>query len=254
MDGVKTAPFSLKPPQPTAVGSVLLLHGFTGSPWEVRPLGEALAARGYHVEAPLLPGHGSDGEAMAFVTWRDWELHSLAALEKLPPHPRTFIAGLSMGALLAVLLASRRPKTVSRLALLAPAYRLKPWSGKLLRQLRFAKDSWAFNRWLSKDASDIEDPVARADNPVMPKYPLARLLDLFMLQDLVRMAVTQVRAKALLMVSEHDHVIDPAGVVELHRALKDSQLVRLQRGYHIVTRDTERARVAADVGSFFDAP
>jgi carboxylesterase len=50
--------------------AVLVLHGLTGSPWEVRPLGEALAARGFHVEAPLLPGHAGAPEALGFVTWR----------------------------------------------------------------------------------------------------------------------------------------------------------------------------------------
>ena len=74
-----------------------------------------------------------------------------------------------------------------------------------------------------------------------------------MLQDLVRMSLSLVKAPALLVASTHDHVVDPRGVDALHRQLKGSRLVTLQRGFHIVTRDTERARVAAEVGAFFDS-
>jgi carboxylesterase len=37
----------------------LLLHGYTGTPYEVRIVGEALAERGVGCRAPLLPGHGT---------------------------------------------------------------------------------------------------------------------------------------------------------------------------------------------------
>ena len=47
------------PPFPDGDIGILLIHGFTGSPWDLRPLGEALLARGFHVKAPLLPGHGT---------------------------------------------------------------------------------------------------------------------------------------------------------------------------------------------------
>jgi carboxylesterase len=82
---------------------VLLLHGFSGSPWEVRPLGDALSARGFHVHAPLLPGHGSTPEALRFVTWRDWLSAADDALEKLfARFEEVSLAGLSMGALLGI--------------------------------------------------------------------------------------------------------------------------------------------------------
>src|SRR5438045_2046546 len=38
---------------------VLLLHGFGGSPVEVQPLALSLADKGYTVDVPLLPGHGT---------------------------------------------------------------------------------------------------------------------------------------------------------------------------------------------------
>src|SRR2546427_383316 len=101
MDGAATAPFRLEPAG--ARSAVLLLHGFTGSPWEVRPLGESLAARGYCVLGPRLPGHGTDPEAMLYVTHLDWEREAESALASLKNFDRVFVAGLSMGALLRLL-------------------------------------------------------------------------------------------------------------------------------------------------------
>src|SRR5215468_6389272 len=121
LDEGKTAPFEL----PGDRGACLLLHGFTGSPWDVRPLGEALAQRGYRVRAIRLPGHGTTPEAMAGVSHRDWEAAAESALLSLSGARHTFIAGLSVGALLAVLLAARYPERITGLALIAPALRLK---------------------------------------------------------------------------------------------------------------------------------
>src|SRR2546429_9501847 len=50
----------------------LLVHGFTGTPEEMRPLGEALAARGFPVYAVLLAGHGTDVAELARTCWTDW--------------------------------------------------------------------------------------------------------------------------------------------------------------------------------------
>src|SRR5687768_7646312 len=117
MDPEKTAPFELG----RGEDACLLLHGFTGSPWDVRPLGEALAARGLYVRAIQLPGHGSTPEALLQVTRQDWLRAAAQALLSLREYRRTFVVGLSMGALLALRLAVDYRERVHGLALVAPA-------------------------------------------------------------------------------------------------------------------------------------
>ncbi|HEY9565305.1 MAG TPA: esterase, partial [Nocardioides sp.] len=51
---------------------VLLSHGFTGSPASMKPWGRFLAERGYAVEVPLLPGHGTTWQDMNTTNWDDW--------------------------------------------------------------------------------------------------------------------------------------------------------------------------------------
>src|SRR5690606_29077953 len=60
---------------------VLLLHGFSGGPQDLRLLGEALAARGFRAVAPTLPGHGAELRGLGGVREEDWLLRGLAQLE-----------------------------------------------------------------------------------------------------------------------------------------------------------------------------
>lgn len=233
--------------------SCLLLHGFTGTPWDVRPLGDALAARGYRVHAPLLPGHGLVPEAMLHVRAADWVAASEAALARLPLGP-VFVGGLSMGGLLALVLAARYPERVRALALLAPAVRFK---GPLMTFLRATRKvpwlEWV-KPWVHKTATDLSDPDALRRAPLIPRFPSARLGDLWTLQDLASDAEPKVRAPTLIVVAEHDHVVDPdAGAYLQHRLAAASEIrcVRMARGFHILPRDVDGPAVAREVTDFF---
>lgn len=250
LDPALTSPFDLGPDD--ASTAVLLLHGFTGSPWEVRPLGESLADRGFFVRAPRLPGHGTVPEAMLWVTWRDWLGAAEAALDSLAAFPRVCVAGLSMGGLLGLLLAERRPTRISRLVLMAPVMRVRQPAGRLLERVGAGVLSGFGARWLSKKGTDLEDDEARARAPVLPRYPVARLFDLFDLQRLARRAAPRVSVKTLIVAAANDHVVDRRSVEALHAAMPDAERLLLQRGFHIVPQDVDRARLAAEVAEFLD--
>ncbi len=93
---------------------VLLSHGFTGSPASMRPWGECLAERGYAVEVPLLPGHGTTWQELNITTWDDWYAEVDPAFEKLAAeNDAVVVGGLSMGGALVLRLAGRPPATGS---------------------------------------------------------------------------------------------------------------------------------------------
>lgn len=97
----------------------LLIHGFPGTPWEVRHIGEFLAELGWEVYAPLLPGFGPDIESLGDYTWNDWARTALRAYEELREEAdTTALIGFSMGSALAVHLAAEAE--VQRLALVNP--------------------------------------------------------------------------------------------------------------------------------------
>lgn len=251
MDERKTAPFELGQGE----DACLLLHGFTGSPWDMRPLGEALAARGLHVLAPLLPGHGTHPEALLYVSHRDWMRAAAQALFSLRSHRNIFVTGLSMGALLSLHLATLYPAWIQGLVLVAPALHFKGPHMWLLKRLRHHGLLERIKPWVAKSGTDVSDPAVLAEAPVLPAFPSASLQDLWHLQDMALQALPQVRCPTLVAVAEQDHVVDPAAGRWAARALTASPQVRLlslRRGYHLVPRDVDGPLLASEVGHFLD--
>jgi carboxylesterase len=81
---------------------ILLIHGYGGTPEEVRPLYDYFSSQGYLVESPLLPGHGKTKEALSRVSYRDWILCAEQAyLALLKNRKKIIVIGFSMGGLLA---------------------------------------------------------------------------------------------------------------------------------------------------------
>lgn len=136
--------------------AALLIHGFPGTPAEVRPLAASLHQAGWSVEGILLPGFGSEIETLPDRSHSEWVAAVEAALRRLKEqyHP-TLLIGYSMGAALAVQAAVAQPPT--GLVLLAPfrqyGSRWQQVVGKLLRP--FFREIYPF-----KDA-DFADPQVR---------------------------------------------------------------------------------------------
>ena len=125
-------PFMLRPPE--AQSAALLVHGFTGTPWEMRLLGETLADAGIASLAVRLPGHGTSPEDLAKKSWEDWydavqEGYSILRKDYLS----IYGMGMSTGCLL--LLAAARTNQMSGLVLFSPylrvLHRLAPYAGWL---------------------------------------------------------------------------------------------------------------------------
>jgi carboxylesterase len=254
MDDPRTAPFTLGPGPSHTRSAVLLLHGFTGSPWEVRPLAEMLAARGHHVLAPRLPGHGQRPEAMAFVTHRDWERAAREALDSLSGYRDVFVGGLSMGALLAMLLADRAPSRVRGIALLAPVVGFAALDARLFRATRFLSLEAVHARWLKKGKTDLEDPAERAASPILERFPIARLRDLWVLQDLAWDVARHLKVPTLVLAARHDHVVPFAKARRLAGRIPGARFVPLERGFHIIPRDLSRDLANRAVAEFFTVP
>ena len=126
---MKPASFYMKNPQLDGgsfnlVGegeAVLLIHGFTATPSEVRPLGEFLNQNGYAISAPLLPGHNTHPKDLNNLSWQDWyAVVEQSYLQLRGSHEIVWVGGESMGALLAMHLAAKHPE-VRGLLLFAPA-------------------------------------------------------------------------------------------------------------------------------------
>jgi carboxylesterase len=118
-NGPEHAPIHLERGEPGA----LLIHGFPGTPAEVRPLARLLFDAGWSVRAPLLPGFGADIETLFERDHEAWMEAVDEALQDLAQdHHPVLLIGHSMGGALALHAAARRP--VSGLVVLAPFWKL----------------------------------------------------------------------------------------------------------------------------------
>lgn len=232
-----------------AVGCVLI-HGFTGSPAEMRLLGEYLNARGFSVSGPLLAGHGTRPEDLNRTRWQDWVASAEKALLQLRAQCSTvFVGGLSMGALVAVHLAIMYPD-VAGIALYAPALAI---ANKYLPLLPLARH--IIKQWPKEASTDFTDPEAAGRIWHYPSYPTAGVYELLKFQKVVRAELKDVRVPAIVFYSTRDSSIAPTAGQLTFEGLgsADKELVVLHNSGHVLIVDSERESIFARTYGFFVA-
>ncbi|ANF97903.1 alpha/beta hydrolase [Paenibacillus bovis] len=106
----------------------LLIHGFTGGPYEIEPLRAYLAEKDCITKTFVLAGHGGTRKDMLNVSYQDWIAGADSELQKLlEQHESVHLIGFSTGALIAAHLSVRYPEQILTLTLLsAPVFPLNP--------------------------------------------------------------------------------------------------------------------------------
>jgi carboxylesterase len=236
---------------------VLLVHGFTGTPFEMRPLGEHLARAGFTVYAPRLEGHGTTSEALLATRAADWIRTVDDALARLLGDGRVakiYVCGLSLGGLLTLDLARRRPEVVAALTAIATPLWLTLASELAIRVTR--RLGGPPNFVLPKMAgSDIADPTLRRLNDRAQGsvgLPLPSVVSLHELAGQVKARLGEVRAPALCIHARKDHVAPYACLEALVRGLGSAgsiESLTLERSFHVSTLDYDRDTIFAAVAA-----
>jgi carboxylesterase len=219
---------------------VLLCHGFTGTPQSMRPWGEHLAAAGFTVRCPLLPGHGTRWQDANASTEHEWYAAVSAALDELAARcTAVVVAGLSMGGTLALRLAEQRPDDVAALVLVNPSLLTERRDAKLLPLIARLTPSWA------PIASDIKKPGTT--ELAYDRLPTRAALALRRLWALVRVDLGRVRAPLLVFRSTVDHVVEPVSGRALLAGVSSTDVteVLLEDSFHVATLDNDAPRIFA---------
>jgi carboxylesterase len=231
----------------------LLVHGFTATPEEMRPLGEMLAGRGFPVRAIRVAGHGTEVADLARTRWRDWFTSVVEGVAMLRREVgRVAVVGMSMGALLALHLAATRPAEVEALVLCGTPLFLADGRVHLLRLA--ARVPWLGRRCAipKRGGPDIADPVVRAASRSYRSMPLTAVAELLRLQARVRGELGRVTQPALLLHGRNDHSAPLANLERVRQAL-GSRLIEshvLEHSWHVITLDHDRDEVARLTGDF----
>ncbi|HEV3232471.1 MAG TPA: alpha/beta fold hydrolase [Candidatus Dormibacteraeota bacterium] len=228
----------------------LLIHGFCGTPPEMRGLGEHLAARGLRVHGALLAGHGTSPEALERSTWRDWVDSAQAQLDELRGLcDAVVVAGQSMGGAISLLLAARNPD-VAAVATMAAIVRLPRRTEALIRVGSLVR------HWHYPDHSDVDlwEPANAAWLKSYSRRSLRSHIDLLTLMGATVAALPAVRCPALVMHGLRDRTVPPDNArLIASRCAGPVDLRFFERSGHGMTVDVDREPIFELVGTHFRA-
>ncbi|KGK85096.1 carboxylesterase [Desulfosporosinus sp. HMP52] len=241
----------------------LLIHGFSGSPSEVRLMGERLAQLGWTILGVQLSGHGTTPEQMATTGWEDWTKDAVGGVRKLRETCDTVIGvGLSMGGLLTLhlgtlglidglismnapmVLADRRTRFVRLIKpFMTFVEKNKPfsWRGKKLNPKKAEKD---------KPALLKHDPLA--ERFVYERVPVDALISLNKGIRQVRNKLQTIKCPSLLMQSTKDLTVKPVSVEIIRKKIRqvNPEVIYWEKSGHILTLGQEREEVFLKVHKF----
>lgn len=226
---------------------ILLIHGFTGTPSELRPMGQFFKEKGYTVHAPLLPGHGTSPEDMEKTTWRDWFQGVLDAYEKMRVQDldHLFVAGLSMGGCLSLLLSTER-EVDGVIPMCAPIY-IRDWRASFADWVR------PFMRF-KKRALDSSKRPAEINDYLVPydRTPIRSVGELNRLIAKLRQRLSQVTVPALVIQACHDELVLEKSAQTIYDQIASEKKILswYENSTHIITVDKERNRLFEEVHAF----
>jgi carboxylesterase len=238
---------------------VLLIHGLTGTPVEVRYVGKALHKAGYTVYGVQLPGHcGNEADLLA-TGWQDWAAGVEAALARLRQRcSKVFAGGLSMGAVLSLHLAARHPDQVDGLLLYGPTLWYDgwtiPWYSGLLKVLIYTPIGKRY-RFMEKPPYGIKDERLRrrvvhnmlngnSADAGLAGTPSGALHQFWRLVAVVKKQLRDIRQPALLLHASEDDVSSVRNSEYIAKRLAGpAQLSLLDDSYHMITVDRQRDEV-----------
>lgn len=222
---------------------VLLIHGFTGTPSEVRLLGEYLRDKGYTVKGILLKGHGTTIADMKKCSYRDWIKGAVEGYKALKQEcDEVFAIGLSMGGLLSLYLA--RNYDVRGAVTLSAPIRIH---GRMAA-LSFLERQFR--------AHILRNPGKKDINIISyERSPLICVHHLFKLIRYIKANLQYIEKPVLIMQSYGDKTVSPMSANIIYNSIgsRDKSIIYLHKSGHIITCDNEKEQVFEEVYSFIKA-
>lgn len=224
---------------------ILLIHGFTATTAEVRPLAKILHDKGYTVSGPLLPGHYTTPEDMNRVKWEDWVSCVEEAYQALARDcAHVFVGGESMGGLLALYLAGQHPEASGGL-IYAPGLKLTTSRLDILKLYAFSP----FIPFVPKGNMDADTQWQG-----YPVNPLKAAVQLLHLQRRVRNLLPHIRQPLLVVQGRLDTTVHPSipGMIASSVSSDDITIRWMPASTHVVILDKERDRVGEITLAFIE--
>ena len=254
--------------------AVILIHGLTGTPNEMRFLANFLNRAGFTVQCPRLANHGTSIHILKKTTWQEcYQTVRRTYADLRRSHDRIYVSGLSMGALLALLLAEEFKATTAAVSCLSPTLFYDGWNcpwyrfllplGYLtpLKHFFYFKEGPPYGVKNEAIRRRIHEYYSRADLDNLqgvdqfgyPFFPVALLHQLQKLVVYLKGRLPNINAPVQLIQAQHDDMTSVRNAQFIYDRIssKHKEIVLLHNSYHIITADQERATVASRMAAFF---
>ena len=281
--------FSLRPPPsqepanldegihlPGTNGSaVILVHGLTGTPNEMRFIAWFLQSHGYTVMCPRLANHGRPLDILQRTSWREFYSSVESSFWKLKStHKQVYAGGLSMGALLCLELAANVGLDLAGVCCLSPTFfydgwnvpwyqvllNLAPWTG--LEECFYFKEKPPYglkNERIRErvhqfyDQAKLED-IRDVDRFGYPFFPVRLLSELRRLVRHLTPRLPEVKSPCQVIQARNDDMSSVRNAQLIHDRVssKRKEIVYLEDSYHVITADQERGKVANHMLEFLN--
>ncbi len=256
-------------------GTVILIHGLTGTPNEMKFIAHYLHRQGYSVYCPRLAYHGEPLEILKKAKWQDFYdsvRTTFLNLDNQHSGP-VFVGGLSMGALLALLLAEEFPNKISGVSCLSPTLFYDgwnvPWSRHLLplasctplkyfiyfkEESPYGIKNLAVRKRIHEYYSSAGlDDLRDVEKYGYPYFPVALFAEMNQLIKRVCSKLSNVHLPVQLIQAAEDDMTSIKNSQFIHDQIASEmkEIFLLHDSYHVITADQERETVAEKVADFF---
>lgn len=252
--------------------AVLLVHGLTGTPAEMKHFGRVISRKGITVACPELAGHCKSIQALQATQWQDWYQSIEAAFDALhSEYEQVFIAGLSMGALIALLVAAKRSSQVAGVILLSTTFFYDGWNISKFKQkvllpvvlntpLKYLvawEESSPYGIKCERTRAIVAAILENKDSQTADKIgyfktPATVIAESMGLIKAAQQCLANVKSPALIVHSIEDDMasLKNAHYVEKNIASAYLETMYIDDTYHVLTLDKRKDDIAIRVVSF----
>lgn len=254
--------------------AIILIHGLTGTPNEMKFPATFLNKNGYTVICPRLANHGEPLEVLKDTKWQEfYQSARQAYMETSVRYDTIFAAGLSMGALLALLLADEFKDKIAGVSCLSPTLFYDGWNTPWyrcflplvyrtpLKHFFYFKEEPPYglkneglrsfvHKYYSNATLETMDGVAQYGYPF---FPVSLLYELDRLVQYVSRRLKSIQTPVQLIQAQEDDMTSVKNSQFIFERIGSQikELVLLKDSYHVIIADLERDKVAQKMDEFF---
>jgi carboxylesterase len=253
-----------------------LIHGLTGTAKEMSSIAGRLNKEGYSVYCPMLTGHNKSISLLKKLTWQ--EIYAEVRkkfLEIESGYDNIFVAGLSFGALISLLLAYEFPQKIRAINCFSPTLFFDGWATPKLKILLplvfktplkynfYLKEGYPYGIKNERLRSRIENfysssglfDYSKVHLYGYPVIPVSSMHQNNLLAKHVMKLLGKIEQPIQLLQAKEDDVTSPKNsyYIQEHIASKDKRVVLFEDSYHIIIADQERDKVAQTTVDFFNS-